>query len=105
MKLTNRCKKRPDYSYQIRKPQIPTPPPPWMKFLPDGLPYPNIVVEVAVNHESPDKLIDYANKYFSALSSVRVWIAVKVCLAGKKFWVGWGERATTGIDATIHTTM
>jgi hypothetical protein len=105
MKFTNRSKKRPDYSWQIRKPRIPTPPPPWMKFLPDSLPYPNIVVEIAANNESPDKLIGYANKYFSALSSVRVWIAVKVWLVEKKFWVGWRERAHTGIGATIHTTM
>lgn len=106
MPLTNRSKKRPDYSWQFRKPRIPsTPPPAWMKFLPDGLPYPNIVVEVAVNNESPDQLLGYADKYFSALSSVRVWIAVKVWLARKKFWVGWGERAPTGIGATIHTTM
>lgn len=76
-----------------------------MKFLPDGLPYPNIVVEVAVNTESLGKLIDYANRYFSALSSVRVWIAVKVWLAEKKFWVGWGERAPTGTGVTLHTAM
>jgi len=63
---------------------------PWMKFLPDGLRYPNIVIEVAINNESPDKLIDYANRYFSALSSVRIWIAVKVWLAEKEMlgWVG-----------------
>src|SRR5436190_4986028 len=89
----------------MRKPQIPDPPPPWMKFLPNGLLYPNIVVEVVVNNENPDKLKDCADQYFSALSSVRIWIAVKVWLEGKKFWVGWGERAPTGIDATIHTTM
>ena len=105
MKLTNRCKKRPDYSYQIRKPRIPNPPPAWMKFLPDGLPYPNIVVEVAVNNESPEKFMLYADRYFSALSSVHVWIGVKVWLKEKKFWVGWGERAPGGIGATIHTTM
>jgi len=63
------------------------------------------VLEVAINNESPRQLIDYANKYFSALSSVRVWIAVKVWLAGKKFWVGWGERAPAGTGVTLHTTM
>jgi Uma2 family endonuclease len=103
--LTTRSKKRPDYSWQLRKPRIPNPPPAWMKFLPDGLPYPNIVIEVAVNHESLDDLLAYANNYFSALSSIRVWIAVKVWLQEKKFWVGWGERAPTGIGATIHTAM
>ena len=47
------------------------------------------------------KLLDYADKYFSALSSVRLWIGVKVWVREKKFWVGWGERSPTGIDATI----
>lgn len=76
-----------------------------MKFLPDGLPYPNIVIEVAVNHESPQKLLDYADRYFSAMSSVRIWIGVKVWVAGENFWCGWGERASGGTGATIHTTM
>ena len=105
MPLTNRSLKRPDYSWQLRKQKIPTPPPSWMKFLPDGFPYPNIVVEVEVNNESPAQLINYANMYFSADTSVRLWIAVKVWLVGKKFWVGWGERASTGTGVTLHTAM
>jgi len=67
------------------KARIPNPPPAWMKFLPDGLPYPNIVVEVAVNHETPDKFMRYANRYFSALSSFCFWIGVKVWVEGEKF--------------------
>lgn len=70
-----------------------------------GLPYPNIVIEVAVNHESLDVLKDFADKYFSAMTSVRVWIAVKVWLQGKKFWVGWGERCPGGTGCRIHSTM
>jgi hypothetical protein len=81
------------------------PPPAWKKFLPDGLPYPNIVIEVAVNNESPEALLRYADKYFSILSSVRVWIGVKIFAVEKKFWVGWGERAPAGIGCTVHTTM
>jgi hypothetical protein len=69
------------------------------------LPYPNIVIEVAVSNESPEKLKDFAAKYFSAMTSVRVWIAVKVWLADKKFWVGWGERCPAGADCTIHSDM
>jgi len=76
-----------------------------MKFLPDGLPYPTIVVEVSVNNESLPKLLDYADEYFSATSSTSVWIGVKVWVMSKKFWVGWGERAPAEIGATIHTTM
>jgi len=103
--LTIRCKKRPDTSFQIRKTQIPDPHPPWMKFLPDRLPYPNIVIEVAVNNESPAKLMLYAHRYFSGMSSIRVWIGVKIWLKEKKFWVGWAELSPAGFDATMHSNM
>ena len=39
------------------------------------------------------------------MTSVRVWIAVKVWLADKKFWVGWGERDPAGTDCIIHSNM
>lgn len=58
-----------------------------------------------MNHESPEKFKDFADKYFSAMTSVRVWIAVKAWLKGKKFWVGWGERSPAGTDCTIHSDM
>ena len=106
--LTNRCHKRPDSSFGIRKPQIPNPRPPWLKLLPNdkyGMPYPNIVVEVAVNNESPAVLQDFAQKYFSRNTSVRLWIAVKIWLGGKRYWVGWGERRPAGSGCRIHTSM
>jgi hypothetical protein len=48
--------KRPDASFRIRPRALPNPPPAWLRFLPNGVPYPNVVVEVAVNHEGPGKL-------------------------------------------------
>ena len=98
-------KKRPDYSWQLRPAQIPIPAPQWIKYLPDGMPCPNIVLEVAVNDESPGELLRYADLYFSPMSSIRLWIGVKVWVNGKKFWVGWGERAASGFGAIIHTDM
>jgi len=97
--------KRPDAAFRLRENQIPNPPPPWIRYLANGAPYPNVVVEVAVNNESPQKLMDDADRYFSPITSTRVWIGVKVWLKDKKFWVGWAERAANGVGATIHTTM
>jgi hypothetical protein len=56
-------------------------------------------------YEEPQKFLDDADRYFSPLTSTRVWIGVKVWLEGKKFWVGWGERHASGTGATIHTVM
>ncbi len=53
MKLYNLSIKRPDSSYPLLADKIPLPPPNWLRFLPNGMPYPNVVVEVAVNNESP----------------------------------------------------
>ena len=39
------------------------------------------------------------------MTSVRVWIAVKIWLQGKKFWAGWGERRPGGIECRIHSNM
>jgi Uma2 family endonuclease len=60
----NRNKKCPDASYKIRRPDIPAPPPAWLKFLPNGQPYPNLVVEVDVNNESPTSLLEDMQRYF-----------------------------------------
>ena len=69
--------------------------------MPNGAPYPNIVVEVAVNHESPTKLMRDCQRYFSATTSVRLWIGVKYWKAGKKFWVGYAVRRPGGVGATV----
>ena len=106
--LNNRTNKRPDTSFRIRKSQIPNPQPQWLKLLPNnpfGLPFPSIVVEVAVNNVSPTILQDFAQKYFSGQTSIRLWIGVKIWLKGKKFWVGWGERRPGGTGCRIHTSM
>jgi hypothetical protein len=97
--------KRPDAAFRLRENQIPNPPPPWIHYLASGAPYPNVVVEVAVNNEDPQTLLDDANRYFSPITSTRVWIGVKVWLKGRKFWVGWAQRAVSGVGAVVHTTM
>lgn len=97
--------KRPDASFRIRPRAMPNPPPGWIKFFRNGAPYPNVVVEVAVNNEGPAKLEGDCHRYFSNTTSVCIWIGIKVWVAGKKFWVGWAERAPTGDRATIHTNM
>ena len=67
----------------------------------NGAPYPNIVVEVVVNHESPNKLMRDCQRYFSATTSVRLWIGVEYWKAGKKFWVGYAVRRVGGVGATV----
>jgi len=94
--------KRPDLSYQIRPRALPNTPPAWLRFLANGITYPNVVVEVAVNNEGSRKLRDDCHRYFSSIS---IWIGVKVWIAGRKFWVGWGERSPTGNRALIQTNM
>jgi hypothetical protein len=69
----------------------------------NGAPYPNIVVEVAVNDESPTKLMNDCQRYFTATTSVRVWIGVKYWSAEKKFWVGFAQRSPGGVGATVTT--
>ena len=88
MKLKNRSIKRPDASYCLLSDKIPVP---YLHFLPNGIPYPNVVVEVAVNNESPQRSLDDADRYFSAFTSTTVWVGVKVWVKGKKGWqmVAW----------------
>ena len=105
VRLNKRSIKRPDASFKIRRTQIPTPPPVWLKLQPNGHPYPNLVVEVAVNHEAPKKLLDDMQRYFTRRTSIRVWIGVKYWPAGRKFWVGWAERRPNGVGGTLHTQM
>jgi hypothetical protein len=97
--------KRPDLSFSIRPRAQPNPAPNWLRFLPNGKPYPNVVVEVAVNHESPSKLRDDCHRYFHDRTSIRVWFGIEVWVAGRKFWVGWGERNGAGNRGVIHTNM
>ena len=101
-------KKRPDASWGIRKNQIPVPRPAWLKILPNSpykLPFPSIVVEVAVNNEGPATIQAFAQRYFAASTSVRVWVGVKIWLASQRFWVGWGERRPAGHGCRIHSSM
>jgi hypothetical protein len=67
----------------------------------NGAPYPNIVVEVEVNNESPTKLMNDCQRYFTATASVRLWIGAKCWRAGKKIWVGFAVRRPGGVGATV----
>ena len=104
-KLNNRSIKRPDASYTIKPPHIPNPRPGWMKLKPNGIVYPNIVVEIAVNNQSPTKLLNDCERYFSRNTSIRVWIGITYWRPGRKFWVGWAERRPGGVGARMHTEM
>ena len=101
----NRTLKRPDASFKIRRANVPTPPPAWLKFQGNGQPYPNLVVEVPVNNESPTRLLDDMQRYFRRGTSVRVWIGVKYWAASRKFWCGWAERRLGGVGGRLHTQM
>jgi len=62
-------------------------------------------VEVAVNNEGPAKLRADCHRYFANSTSVTVWIGIQVWVQGRKFWVGWAERAPADNRATIHSAM
>lgn len=104
VRVSNRSVKRPDASFKVRRPLIPAPPPNWLKMQPNGHPYPNLVIEVAVNNEGP-QLLDDMQRYFSRRTSIRVGIGVKYWTAGRKFWVGWAERRPGGLGGRLHTQM
>jgi len=105
VRLNNRSIKRPDASYKIRRSQIPQQRPAWLKFQPNGHPYPNVVIEVSVNHEEPQRLLADMQRYFTPFTSTRVWIGVKYWTAERKFWVGWAERRRHGVGGRLHTQM
>jgi hypothetical protein len=105
VRLSNESIKRPDSSFKIRHTEIPVPHPVWLRLQPNGHPYPNLVVEVAVNNEAPQKLLDDMHRYFTRRTSIRVWIGVKYWMAGRKFWVGWAERRPGGLGGRLHTQM
>ena len=97
-------KKSPDASFRIRKSHIPNPRPAWIKLLPNSpynLPFPSIVVEVAVSDEGPDVLQAFDQRYFAASASIRVLIGVKIWLKENRFWVGWGERRPNGTGCRL----
>jgi hypothetical protein len=103
--LTNYGGKRPDLSYRIKESNLPNPIPLWLKLQADGKPYPNIVCEVEVSNESSTTLLNDMNRYFSNMTSTRIWIGVKVWVASKKFWCGWAERNTNGVGGLLHAAL
>ena len=84
---------------------ITAPCPDWLKMQPNGYPYHNLIVEVAVNSESLTKFLNDMQCYFSRSTSVTVWIGVKYWEAGRRFWVGWAERRPGGVGGRLHTQM
>lgn len=98
-------KKRPDASWALERHLLPNPPPPWLQFDAGGFPTANVVLEVAVENESPDTLMDDCEAYFGPNTSTTLWIGVKIWLAGQKIWVGYAERHANGIGATVHSQM
>lgn len=79
--------KRPDVSYRIRPRQMPHPVPHWIKLLPSGALFPNVVVEVAVNDEGVANLTQDCHLYFSELS-ICIWVRITIWHAEKTFWIG-----------------
>jgi hypothetical protein len=104
--LSNIFKKRPDSSCRIRQSRLPNPLPPSIKIIPGSIfnvPFQSIVIDVAVNHESLAMFQRFADSYFSAHTSINVWIGVKIWIEGKKYWVGWAERQAGSTGCTIHS--
>jgi hypothetical protein len=98
-------KKRPDASWRLQRHLLPNPPPCWLKFDARGFPIAHVVVEVAVENESPDTFRADCDAYFGADTSTTLWVGVKIWLAEQRFWVGYAERAADGVGATIHSQM
>jgi hypothetical protein len=63
-------------------------------------PFPTLVFDVAVTNESRTRLLEDAEqKYFSANTSVNVWVGLKVDITRpgqEKSWVGWRCRQGAG---------
>jgi hypothetical protein len=97
--------KSPDASFGIRPRALPNPLSAWLRFSLNGESYPNVVMEVAVNHDRPVKLYTNCHRYFSHTTSVCIWIDIKVWVAGQKFWVGWTDRLANGNGAMIYNNM
>jgi len=84
----------------IRPRALPNRAPNWLRFLLNGEPYPNVVGD-----ESSKKSKDDCHRYFHNRTSIRVCIGIKVWVADRELWVGWGEWNAAGNGACIHTNM
>lgn len=49
--------------------------------------------------------VGFAQRYFPARASVRLYASVKIWLAGKRFWVGWGKRTSNGTGCRPTSNM
>jgi hypothetical protein len=62
-------------------------------------PYPTMVVEIAYQNESLERLLqDAEEKHLSPDTNVNVWLGIKVnkSATGFQFWSGWGRRKRIG---------
>jgi hypothetical protein len=62
-------------------------------------PYPTMVVEIAYQNESLERLLqDAEEKHLSPDTNVNVWLGIKVNknVTGFQFWSGWGRRKLIG---------
>ena len=100
-RLDNRSVKRPDASFHLHRHSLSQPPPGWLKFMPNGVPYPDITIEIVVSDEIPTKLMSDSQRYFTAITSVRLWIGVNHWASSKKFSVGFAGRRPGGVGATV----
>lgn len=71
--------------------------------------YPSFVVEVAYKNETMERLLsDASEKYFTAVTSVRAWLGIKINDSTKPrlrtFWAARGVRAAHGIGMVIRDT-
>jgi hypothetical protein len=71
--------------------------------------FPNFVIEIAYRNETPERFIEDANnKYFTATTSVQIWLGVKIFddnnPASRQFWGIWGVRSLYGIGMAHRET-
>jgi hypothetical protein len=71
--------------------------------------FPNLVVEVAYQNETPERLLSYANqKYFTAATSVQAWLGIKILHdnvpARRQFWGIGGVRSLFGVGMVHRET-
>ena len=57
-----------------------------------------MVVEVAVNHEGPQKLLDVTQWNFSRDTSIRMWIGMEHSMAERKVLGCVGREKAWGIE-------
>lgn len=103
--------KQPDAHWTINQRRLPVPPPPGTFGIgAGGNPAPQLVLEVAVSHESIPTLTERdLQRYFAAGTGTRWWVGLKIFknpTGTTRWWAGHAERTVQNgnfIDtATLH---